>query len=161
MATMGGNPYGTDRNRMKAQMEKGYSQLDTSSIAQKGGDTAASGAKPGGMSDAGKMQLAATGVQAAVGAMGASETDSTAGAVGGAASGAATGAAVGGPWGAAIGGVVGGIAGGLSAESKRRAQNRQIKAQSISQQGTIAQRKGEVDANILGGLAANLSRTLV
>jgi len=125
--------------------DPGFSELDVSSLGEKIKQ-----------SPQAKMKAAFQGVDAAVQAMGAGDTEA-----GGAASGAATGMAIGGPWGAAIGGVIGGISGGLSARSKRKAENAKIEANKISNIGQIQQQQGIAQSNILQGLANNLANTLV
>jgi len=132
----GQNMYDT-ASQSQIDAKTGFNQLDTSSV-----------------------QAVSQGADKLVALSG--EGDSTAGgAVSGAASGASLGATVGGPYGAAIGGVIGGIAGGLSAKSKRKARNREIESNKVSNVGEIQQQNGINQANILQGLAANLSNTLV
>ena len=126
--------------------------LDLSNLRQAQGQYEAEQKKKKGQSS-GNTDKYIAGAQLATKMMSSGEeggqtTDSTTGMAQGAVSGAATGSAFG-PYGAAIGAVAGGIMGAASANSARRAKNKQIEAQKLKNIGDIKQREGEQIANVL------------
>ena len=150
-----------DIGSMQLEAGKGNRYAANTEVADIGKDEKDPTFKPASKKDAAVANVAAQGVQKAGNEMNPEGTDTTTGAATGAASGAATGFEVGGPWGAAIGGVIGGISGGLSAKSRRKAAERQARANMYVAKGQIQQRQGEVQSGILSGLANNLSNTLI